>query len=87
MEILLWIAFGVITGSFAQVVMPGPKSTGGIAGAIPLGIAGAIAGGVIGKLLPVPTPVGFDFHSLLTAVIGSLFVVFCYRCNALRSSF
>jgi len=85
MGILLWIAFGIVAGIFAKTVMPGPNA-GGVAVAIPMGIAGAVAGGVIGKIFSAPAASGFDFRSLMMAISGSLFLLVCYRCFAMRGS-
>lgn len=81
--LLLWIVFGVIAGSVARLVMPGP-SAGGLAIAIPLGIGGALVGGGIGTLLG-PTSGGVDIRALLFAVAGCLVVLLCYRSVALRT--
>ena len=83
MGILLWIVFGILAGSVARLVMPGP-SAGGMAVAVSLGIAGAVAGGIVGTLLG-GTPMDFDFRSLLLAIIGSLGVLFSYRSYAMRA--
>lgn len=85
MGILLWIAFGVVAGSMARWVMPGPRA-GGLAIAIPLGVGGAIIGGGIGLLLG-PSPGVVDFRALLLAIAVSLGVLLCYRSFALRAEF
>jgi uncharacterized membrane protein YeaQ/YmgE (transglycosylase-associated protein family) len=83
MGLLLWIAFGAVAGSMARWVMPGP-SAGGLAIAIPLGIAGALVGGGIGLVIGSSTA-SIDFRALLLAMIGSLAVLLCYRSFALRT--
>jgi uncharacterized membrane protein YeaQ/YmgE (transglycosylase-associated protein family) len=83
MGILLWIVFGVLAGSVARLVMPGP-SAGGVGVAVSLGVAGAVAGGLVGTLLGA-TPMDFDFRSLLLAIIGSLAALFSYRSYAMRA--
>lgn len=83
MGILLWIAFGTVAGFFAKSVMEGPNA-GGIAVAIPLGIGGGLAGGFLSTLFQNGTATGFDFRGLMMAVAGSLFLLFCYRCYAMR---
>jgi uncharacterized membrane protein YeaQ/YmgE (transglycosylase-associated protein family) len=82
MGILVWIVFGLIAGSFARLVMPGP-SAGGLAVALGLGVGGAVVGGLIGTLVGGPLT-GFDFRSFLMAIIGSLAVLFSYRSHAIR---
>ena len=84
MGILLWIAFGLAAGSVARLVMPGP-SAGGIAVAIPLGIGGAVVGGLLGAVFGGAAVMGFDFRSLLLAIIGSLAVLLSYRSFAMRA--
>lgn len=81
--LMLWIAFGVVAGSVAHLVMKGP-SAGGLAMAIPLGIGGALVGGGIGTLLG-PMSAGVDIRALLLAVAVSMGVLFCYRCYALST--
>jgi uncharacterized membrane protein YeaQ/YmgE (transglycosylase-associated protein family) len=82
MGILLWIVCGLVAGSGAKLVMPGPNA-GGLALAIPLGIGGAVLGGLLGTLLG-GSVTGIDFRSLVMAIIGSIAVLFSYRSYALR---
>jgi uncharacterized membrane protein YeaQ/YmgE (transglycosylase-associated protein family) len=83
MGILLWIVFGLIAGSFARLVMPGPIA-GGLPVALGLGVGGALLGGLIGTLVS-GTLAGFDVRSFLMAIIGSLTVLFSYRSYAMRA--
>lgn len=85
MGILLWIAFGIVAGSMARRVMPGP-SAGGLAVAIPIGVVGAIVGGGIGLLLG-PSGAAVDMRSLFLAIAVSLGGLLCYRSYALRAEF
>ena len=84
MGILLWIVFGIVAGSLAKLIMPGPDRLG-VLGTILLGVAGAIVGGWIGAALGSGGVTGFDFRSLLMAIIGSLAVLFCYRTFSMRA--
>ncbi len=84
MGILLWIVFGIVAGSAARTVMPGPDRLG-VIGTILVGVAGAIVGGLIGAVSGSAGVIGFDFRSLLMAVIGSLGVLFCYRTFSMRA--
>lgn len=78
MSFLLWIVFGLIVGSIANFVDP-RQSQGGLLGSIILGIVGAVVGGYLGGLL-LGTPVtGFNFSSLIVAVVGSLLVLYIGR--------
>lgn len=84
MGILLWIVFGIVAGSLAKLIMPGPDRLG-VLGTILLGVAGAIVGGWIGAVLGSGGVTGFDFRSLLMAIIGSLAVLFGYRTFSMRA--
>ena len=84
MGILLWIVFGIVAGSFAKLIMPGPDRLG-VVGTILLGVAGAIVGGWIGAMLGSGGVTGFDVRSLLMAMIGSLAVLLCYRSFSMRA--
>ena len=83
MGIVLWIVCGLIAGSAAKLVMPGPNA-GGLAVAIPLGIGGAVLGGLVGSLF-TGAATGMDFRSLLMAIIASLAVLISYRSYAMRA--
>ena len=84
MGIFLWIVLGIVLGSVARWVMPGPDRLG-IFGTMLVGVAGAIAGGLIGAVLGGSGVTGFDFRSLLLAVIGSLAVLMSYRTYSMRA--
>ncbi len=78
MSFLLWIVFGLIVGSIANFVDP-RQSQGGLLGSIILGIVGSVVGGYLGGLL-LGTPVtGFNFSSLIVAIVGSLLVLYIGR--------
>lgn len=76
MDILLWIAFGLVVGVVAKLLMPGPDP-GGIILTIVLGIVGALLGGWIGRVL------GFyregEAAGFLMAVVGAVIVLALYR--------
>jgi uncharacterized membrane protein YeaQ/YmgE (transglycosylase-associated protein family) len=82
--ILLWIVFGIVAGSFATAIMPGPDRLG-VIGTILVGVAGAVVGGLIGAVSGSVGVIGLDFRSLLTAIIGSLVVLFGYRSFSMRA--
>lgn len=84
MGILLWIVFGIVAGSVAKAVMPGPDRLG-VIGTILVGVAGAIVGGLIGAVSGSAGVIGFDLRSFLMAIIGSLAVLFCYRTFSMRA--
>jgi len=83
MGILVWIVFGILAGSVANLAMPG-AGVGGPVVAILLGVAGAVAGGLVGALFG-GSPTNFDSRSLISAIIGSLGVLFSYRSYAKRA--
>jgi uncharacterized membrane protein YeaQ/YmgE (transglycosylase-associated protein family) len=85
MGLLVGIVLGIVIGSAARWVMPGPAA-GGLATAIPLGVGGAVLGGVVGVWV-TGTVTGFHFINVLLAIIGSLIVLFSYRSYAMRAAF
>lgn len=78
MGIISWIIMGLIVGALAKLIMPG-KDPGGIIITILIGIAGAFLGGYIGSLVGLGQVTGFDFMSILLAIIGALILLFIYR--------
>lgn len=52
MDILIWIALGLIAGVLAKMLVPG-KDPGGCAVTILLGIAGALLAGFVGRIAGV----------------------------------
>jgi uncharacterized membrane protein YeaQ/YmgE (transglycosylase-associated protein family) len=85
MGILLWIVFGLVAGSVARWIMPGPDRLGVFATML-LGVAGAVLGGFVGAAIGSSGVIAFDVRSLLTAIIGSLAVLFCYRTFSMRAA-
>jgi len=84
MGLLFWIVFGIVAGSVAKLVMPGPDRLG-LVGTILVGVAGGVIGGLIGAISGAGGLTGFDFRSLLMAIIGSLALLFCYRSFSMRA--
>jgi uncharacterized membrane protein YeaQ/YmgE (transglycosylase-associated protein family) len=78
MGILSWIVFGLIAGALGKWIMPG-DDPGGIIVTILIGILGAVVGGFIGSLLGFGGISGFDFRSLVVAIVGALLCLFIYR--------
>jgi uncharacterized membrane protein YeaQ/YmgE (transglycosylase-associated protein family) len=78
MGILSWILLGLVVGVLAKWIMPG-DDPGGVIVTILLGIAGAFVGGYIATLLGLGTVDGFNFGSLVIAVVGSLLLLWVYR--------
>lgn len=84
MEMLSWLVIGVVAGSLSRAVMPGPAA-GGMRVAILIGVIGAFVGGFLGVYYPMDQPLGFNFYTCGLALIGSLYLLFAYRCIAMRS--
>ncbi len=78
MGILAWIVLGLIAGALAKFIMPG-RDPGGIIVTIVLGIVGALVGGFLGTLLGFGDISGFDFRSVVIAVIGAIVLLAIYR--------
>lgn len=76
MSVLLWVILGAIAGSIASVVM---KSSHGLFENILLGIIGGFAGGMIMSLLGQPGVIGFNFYSIVVAVVGAVALIFVMR--------
>jgi len=78
MGFFTWIFFGLIAGALAKFLMPG-KDAGGFIVTILIGIAGAIVGGWIGTALGYGSVTGFNLGSFVTAILGSVLLLFLYR--------
>jgi uncharacterized membrane protein YeaQ/YmgE (transglycosylase-associated protein family) len=78
MGILSWILLGLVAGALAKFIMPG-NDPGGIIVTIIIGIVGAVIGGFIGTQLGFGDVSGFNLHSLLVAVLGSLILLVGFR--------
>lgn len=76
MNFLLWIILGGVAGWIADIVM---KSAHGMLEDIILGIIGAFVGGFIFNLFGAPGVTGFNFYSLIVAVIGAVVLIFLGR--------
>ncbi len=71
MNFIIYVIFGLIAGSIANMIDPRP-SRGGILGSIVLGIAGAVVGGWLGSTIFGVGVSGFNLSSFIVAVAGSL---------------
>ena len=77
MGILSWIVFGLIAGFVASLLVN--RSGEGFLGDIVLGIIGAVVGGFLARLFGFNGVTGFDWHSMILAVIGAVVVLFIYH--------
>ena len=71
MDILMWIIFGARAGWIASIIMQKNKKMGAIANIV-VGIVGAFIGGYIMEFFGVEVEAGFNFTSLLVAVLGAV---------------
>ena len=78
MGILSWIVMGLIAGVIAKLLMPG-RDPGGCIITIIIGIAGALLGGFLASLLGFGGVSGFDFRTLIIAVLGSIVLLVIFR--------
>lgn len=81
MGVLGWIAFGLVVGIIAKLIVPG-RDPGGLILTMVLGVVGALVGGYLGRLLGLygpDDPVGF-----LMAVGGAIVLLVLYRLVAGR---
>lgn len=78
MGILSWILFGLIAGVLAKWIMPGDDPGGCIVTTL-IGIVGAVLGGWIATLFGMGGITGFDFRSMIVAVIGAILLLWIYR--------
>ena len=78
MGLISWIVFGLIAGAIAKFIMPG-KDPGGCIVTMIIGVVGALLGGFIATALGFGGISGFDWRSLLIAIIGALLLLFIWR--------
>lgn len=76
MDILLWIVLGALAGWIAEMIM---KSNHGLLENIFFGIFGAILGGFIMKSMGLSGVTGFNFYSLVVAIIGAALLILIGR--------
>lgn len=71
MSIFAWVVLGGIAGWIASIIIGNNKSQG-IFGNIVVGIAGSLIGGFLFSIFGGSGVSGFNFYSLLVAVLGSV---------------
>lgn len=74
LEILVWIVFGALAGWIASMIMNTNEEQGAISNII-IGIIGAILGGYGARALGESGVTGFNFRSLIIAVIGAVVLI------------
>ncbi len=75
MNFLAWIIFGALAGWIASMVMSKNKQMGAIANII-VGIIGAFIGGFIMNFFGAQGVTGFNFPSLIVAIVGAVVLLF-----------
>jgi len=76
--LVYWILMGLVAGAVAKLITPG-KDPGGCIITILIGIAGAVIGGFLATLLGFGGLTGFDFRSLVIAILGAVILLAVYR--------
>ncbi len=78
--IIAWIVLGLIAGIIAKLIIPGDQGGGINIGTSIQGIVGALVGGGLYSFIKtgdiiLPAAAGFDFMSIITAVVGAIIVI------------
>ena len=71
MNIFVWVIFGALAGWITSIIMRKNKKMGAIANIV-AGIVGAFIGGTIMDFFGVEGVTGFNFYSLLVAILGAV---------------
>ena len=74
-NLVLWIILGAASGWIASMIMGRDAQMGALANII-VGILGAILGGFLFNLLGLPGDTGFNFWTLLVAIVGAIALLF-----------
>jgi uncharacterized membrane protein YeaQ/YmgE (transglycosylase-associated protein family) len=85
--IIAFIILGLIAGYIARAIVPG-ANPGGIIVTCLVGIAGALIGGFLASAIFDAHPLDdfFDISTWLTAIVGSVILLWIYRAVAGSSS-
>lgn len=73
-SIVLWIVLGGVAGWLASIIMKRNAQMGMIANIV-VGVVGALIGGFVVDLLGLSPATGFNFYSLLVAVLGAVILL------------
>jgi len=74
LDVILWILFGALAGWIASMIMKTDARMGAV-GNIVVGIIGSFIGGFLYRLLTGTTVEGFNFISLLVAIVGAIILL------------
>jgi uncharacterized membrane protein YeaQ/YmgE (transglycosylase-associated protein family) len=78
MGLIAWVVLGGIAGLIAKTLMPG-RDPGGCILTVIIGIVGALLGGFLATALGFGGISGFDWRSLVIAVIGAFVLLAILR--------
>jgi len=78
MNIVAWLALGLVAGGLAKFIMPG-KDPGGCLTTIAIGVLGALLGGFIGTRVGWGGITGFNLSSVGIAIVGAVLLLGLYR--------
>ena len=78
MNILLWLLMGAVAGWIASLIMKTNRSQGTLIDIV-VGIVGAFLGGWLFETFGQAGVTGFNFYSLLVAVVGAVVLLFLVR--------
>ncbi|MEA5583422.1 GlsB/YeaQ/YmgE family stress response membrane protein [Nodularia harveyana UHCC-0300] len=89
MNILAWIALGLIAGAIAKAIYPGHQG-GGILATLLLGIVGAFVGGSLGIFFTTGTfslaASTLSISGVILAIIGAIVAIFFWNLFTSRSA-
>ena len=78
MNFLLWLLLGAVAGWIASLIMKTNRSQGTLLDIV-VGIVGAFLGGWLFQTFGRAGVTGFNFYSLLVAVVGAVVLLFLVR--------
>ncbi len=80
MGIVAWILLGLLAGTIARALVPGPTEPSGCIGTTAVGILGALIGGLIASALDLgKVKHFFDLKTWLIAIAGSVVLLLLLR--------
>jgi uncharacterized membrane protein YeaQ/YmgE (transglycosylase-associated protein family) len=78
MGLIAWIVFGALIGWLASLIA-GTDERQGALGNILVGIAGAFIGGLLASLFGISGVSGFNFQSIVIALVGSVILLAVFK--------
>lgn len=80
MGIVAWILLGLLAGTIARALVPGPTRPSGCIGTTAVGVVGALIGGLIASALDLgKIRHFFDLETWLIAIAGSVVLLLLLR--------